>query len=108
MKRGKKLSFVKRARVKLRPTAKGKERNGKPNRAAKEKDLHSKDKFIKAEETALMIGSGSVCTVEGVKVSAFGFSPDEAVRAVASLPGGGGKETARERRGNNENAVLYI
>lgn len=33
---------------------------------------------------------------------------DEAVRAVASLPGGGRKETARERRGNNENAVIYI
>ena len=55
-----------------------------------------------------MIGSGSVCTVEGVKVSAFIFPPYETGRAMASLPGGGRQETARDRRGNNENAVLYI
>lgn len=42
-----------------------------------------------------MIESGSFCTVEGVKVSAFGFPPDEAVRAMASLPGGERKYSVR-------------
>ena len=54
-----------------------------------------------------MIGSGSFCTVEGVKVSVSFFPPDEAVRAVAGAHGGGEKEIARERRGNNENVVMY-
>lgn len=53
---------------------KGKSSKAVSNPPVKEKDLHSKDKFIKAGKTALMIESGSFCTVEGVKVSAFGFS----------------------------------
>lgn len=74
-KRGKETFFCEAGAGNAAPDRKGKqERNGEPSRAAKEKDLHSKDKFIKAGETALMIGSGSFCTVEGVKVSAFGFS----------------------------------
>ena len=75
LKRGKKLSFVRRARNSSRARLQREtraERKAKPSR--KRERLHSKDKFIKAGKTALMIESGSFCTVEGVKVSAFGFS----------------------------------
>ncbi len=43
-----------------------------------------------------MIGSGSFCTVEGVKASAFGYPPCETARAVAGSRGGGKKD--RESR----------
>ena len=95
LKWGKKLSFVRRARVKLRLIAKGKqERGGKPSRAAKDKTSTKRNKFIKAGETALMIESGSFCAVEGAKASVSFFPPDEAVWAVASLPGGGRKRNS--------------
>lgn len=44
-----------------------------------------------------MIGSGSFCTVEGVKVSVSFFPPYEAGRAMASLPGGGRKKDRKIR-----------
>lgn len=68
MKRGRN-TFVKRARgtyragVPLRPDRKGEEATST-----------KKNKFIKAGGSAFMIESGSFCTVEGVKASAFGFS----------------------------------
>lgn len=54
-----------------------------------------------------MIGSGSFCTVEGVKASAFGFPPVKPRGPWQVRAAEGGKGVARERRGNNENAVLY-
>ena len=69
---GEKHSFVKRARgtcragVPLRPDRKGEEAT-----STKKKQVH------KAGESAFMIESGSFCTVEGVKASAFGFPPEK-------------------------------
>ena len=51
-----------RAGVPLRPDRKGEEAT-----STKKKQVH------KAGESAFMIESGSFCTVEGVKASAFGF-----------------------------------